>query len=211
MHKLVSSTENITPVHAMRMLVLRHFAGEKKELLGPVQESNKHARVGEPGDADNRRPTRGTDSDSWWPQDGPNLFHKHINELMANEKKLFPNDLIPLIPTVDRGVPRAPSTDERTMRPIPRRSTNFLPPMHLPENAQGNGLTLPSLAGLVTSVNRGPLQNSSAANRHHSGYVRIPFLACRRLRPKDILGPVALPVGFISSSAVLQIRRLLQQ
>ncbi|KAJ7019779.1 hypothetical protein C8F04DRAFT_1321119 [Mycena alexandri] len=193
MRKLVGSTENITPVHAMRMLVLRHFARENKELLGPVQESNKRARVGEPGDADNRKPTRGTDSDSWWPQVTIYFEAKNkawtadlkspgwtqlINELMANEKKLFPNDLIPLIPTVDICVPRAPSTDERPMRPIPRR-TNFLgdasktfqlPPMRVPENAQGNGLTLPSLAGLVSSANRGPLQSSSAVNQPHSGY-----------------------------------------
>ncbi|KAJ7502056.1 hypothetical protein B0H11DRAFT_1907550 [Mycena galericulata] len=213
MRKLVGSTENISPVHVMRMVILRDFARDNKELLrkepGTVDEqqgSNKRARVGDSEPI--RKVPRGTDNDCWWPSfsafiDAKNKdystdlkspgWSQHIGRLVVHERKLFPNDLIPLIPINEAAMASSGSNHpggERVMRALPTRSPAVnsvdggtsapatgslsssvqLPPLHFPASSSSvNGLTLP---GIGSSVERqaGALLSGSIANQQHQLY-----------------------------------------
>ncbi|KAJ7176537.1 hypothetical protein C8R46DRAFT_1213112 [Mycena filopes] len=159
MRKLVGSCENITPVHAMRMLILRQFARDNPELF---KDSRKHARVERDDDDAEADNSKTSCVNEYWPQftkfvEGKNEewtddlrspgWTQYINVIIAHEKRLFGNDMMPLIPTVDvAAFPRAPSTEERPMRPLPTRTgasaKQFqLPPLRISENTPANGMS----------------------------------------------------------------------
>ncbi|KAJ6550709.1 hypothetical protein B0H10DRAFT_1968795 [Mycena sp. CBHHK59/15] len=173
MKKLAGSTENITPMHAMRMAIFSFSLSSKQATSVPASGR------------------RGTDTNSWWPQMSVYLEAKnkelttdlkspgwtvHLDQLMANERRLFPNDIILLIPMTEvpaTGYRSHRSGGDRPMRPLPTRSNDLrddptafqLPPLHFPASTSGsNGLFLPSMssnAGRQT----GALRGSSIANQ----------------------------------------------
>ncbi|KAJ6556964.1 hypothetical protein B0H10DRAFT_2241019 [Mycena sp. CBHHK59/15] len=147
MKKLAGSTENITPMHAMRMAIFHDFARNNKELLTEQQAGNKRARIGRAGHG--HQLMVAPDSPGWT---------AHLDQLMANERRLFPNDIIPLIPMTEvpaTGYRSHRSGGDRPMRPLPTRSNDLrddptafqLPPLHFPASTSGsNGLFLPSMS-----------------------------------------------------------------
>ncbi|KAJ7468924.1 hypothetical protein B0H11DRAFT_2045319 [Mycena galericulata] len=200
MRKMVGSTENISPLHAMRMLILRDFARNNKELLGKdEQTSNKRARV---GDSDTiRKGTRGTDADSWWPSfttflEAKNKEHTvdlkspgwsgHIGQIVVYEHRAFPNDTIPLVPISEATTASSrvySSGEDRAILALPRSGAVHAGAASAGMQASGAWnippLRLPdgssslngfTLPSMVTDRQAGILSGSSMANQQNQSH-----------------------------------------
>ncbi|KAJ7764529.1 hypothetical protein DFH07DRAFT_955991 [Mycena maculata] len=194
MRKLVGTTDNISPLDALRMAIVRNYARNNKELLTKRSDenTNKCSRVGDSETIQRK------DGDTWWPAVTKFLDDKnkeygstdlkspgwanHISEIIAHERRSFPNDLIPLIPISQpsAGPSGAKFTFPSNGTVTGHQSGGFqLPPLQIPASSSApNGFTLPSLAAAADGQ-AGPLLGSSGANKQNQSYEpsysRAPF------------------------------------
>ncbi|KAJ7913832.1 hypothetical protein B0H13DRAFT_1873574 [Mycena leptocephala] len=147
--KLTGSTENVKSQHAVNMLILRQFGRDNQHLLAD-KKSNKRPRDDSTRpnheDSDSDRDTKfweavtkfhDTNAKEWGTDRKSPGWTGYINNALTIERRLFPNDAIPLLPI----------TQTVTERPTPPPT---LPPLGSDRLAQPASRAFP-----------GPLQSSS--------------------------------------------------
>ncbi|KAJ7467321.1 hypothetical protein B0H11DRAFT_2239566 [Mycena galericulata] len=121
MKKFTGSTENVSPKHALQLAILRHLGRENKHLLAKKKPNNKRPRE----EFEQTTPTVGVpendSSDSKWWRTVTDFFDarseewgsdrksagwtQYIDKAISTERKQFPNDSMPLIPTASAAIP----------------------------------------------------------------------------------------------------------
>ncbi|KAJ7736956.1 hypothetical protein DFH07DRAFT_966636 [Mycena maculata] len=146
MRKLVGTTDNISPLDALRMAIVR----KDSDTWWPAVTKFLDNKNKEYGSTDLKSP-------GW---------ANHISEIIAHKRRSFPNDLIP-----SAGPSGAKFTFPANGTVAGHQSGGFqLPPLQIPASSSApNGFTLPSLAA-AADRQAGPLLGSSGANKQNQSY-----------------------------------------
>ncbi|KAF8187058.1 hypothetical protein K438DRAFT_1973233 [Mycena galopus ATCC 62051] len=208
MKKFTGSGENVSPKHAIQLVILRQVGRDNRELLR--RKSNKRVHEDSPEAVNPTRDSDDSESQFWvvvtnffeakaklWGTDRKSSgWSGYLDTAVAQERKLFPNDTIPLIPHIEippQSIPsvRAGGTTpgmDRPIAPLPQRgfsgplqlsrregmspfSNSFESSMHsAPRMSTPSLFNMSPTPGNDHPIRLPALQNSSNFNGHHADY-----------------------------------------